>query len=255
VKYIDCQVIKNSIIHQDYGRISLDVPDIASSAMPGQFVMLKYWQGYTPFLMRPFSINAANRINGTIDILYKVIGEGTALLQRLKSGEKIKILGPLGNNFPIRNDFTRIAIIGRGVGAAPLRFLADCALEKKIDVQVFISASQPQFFFDEDFYKSVDCNFIGSCDDNKIITTFFEDQLKIDTFDAAYTCGSKRLINDIKRLMDIYSFEGYASLEEHMACGIGACKGCVCSIYREGTEQYARVCKEGPIFPIRNLVK
>lgn len=255
MNYIDCQVIGNLIIHQDYGRISLKVPDIALSALPGQFVMMKYWQGYSPFFMRPFSINSTNKINGTIDILYKVIGEATALLQKLKSGEIIKILGPLGNFFPIRNGFTRIAIIGRGVGAAPMRFLAEYALEKKIEVQVFISASQPQFFFDEDFYKFMECKFFRSCDDNKIITSFFEDQLKINTFDAAYACGSKRLIKDIKRLMDIYSFEAYASLEEQMACGVGACKGCVCSIYNEGIEQYARVCKEGPIFPIQKLVK
>ena len=252
--YIDSRVISNYEIDKDYGRISLEAPEIAAIALPGQFVMMKYWQGLTPFFMRPFSINSEDTKSGTIEILYKVVGEGTAILKKLQNGEKVQILGPLGNSFPLKDNFKRIAIIGRGVGAAPMRFLSEYARKKNVEVHVFISAAKPEFLFDTTYFQTIECQFIGCCDDRQMVTAYFEEELKQSRFDAAYVCGSKRLIGDVKRLMDQYGFEGYASLEAHMACGIGACKGCTVVINEEGTERFARVCKEGPIFPVRNLV-
>jgi dihydroorotate dehydrogenase electron transfer subunit len=73
--------------------------------------MMKYWQGLTPFFMRPFSINSTDNKNGTIEILYKVVGEGTAILKKLQKADKVQILGPLGNSFPLKENFKRIAII------------------------------------------------------------------------------------------------------------------------------------------------
>ena len=95
--YIDSQVVSNYEIDKEYGRVCLEAPEIAASALPGQFVMMKYWQGLTPFFMRPFSINSTDNKNGTIEILYKVVGEGTAILKRLQKAAKVQILGPFGN--------------------------------------------------------------------------------------------------------------------------------------------------------------
>ncbi len=255
MSYLDCKVISNAAIVTNYGRIKLAVPTIARASNPGQFIMLKFWQGNEPFFMRPFSINSVDRKAGTIEVLYKIVGVGTAMLQKIKPDTEMKILGPLGNTFPVKDSFKRIAIVGRGVGAAPMRFLMEHAKEKGIECHVFISASKPEYLFDEAFYQSAGVEYIGSCDDSRMITSYFEEKLNTLKFDAAYTCGSNRLIREIKRLSDLHGFEGYASLEEHMACGIGACKGCVCTVYRDRVEEYARVCKEGPIFSVHNLVK
>ena len=251
----NCTVVKNTTICPGYGRIVISAPEISATALPGQFVMTKYWDGNSPFLLRPFSINAVDRNAGTIEILYKVIGEGTRLLLRLKEGADFLILGPLGNSFPLNPNFSRIGIVGRGVGAAPMRFLAEEAVKQGMEVFVYVSASKEEYLFDRQYYQEMGAHFIGSCDPDKMVTSFLEEDLISKHFDAAFTCGSNRLIRDIKRLMDIYQLEGYASLEAHMACGVGACKGCVCTIYEDGEEKYAHVCKDGPVFPIRKLVK
>jgi dihydroorotate dehydrogenase electron transfer subunit len=205
--------------------------------------------------MRPFSLNSVDTAAGTLEILYKIVGTGTETLSTLPEGAEADVLGPLGSPFPLSENMERIAVIGRGVGAAPMRFLAEQARSFGIDVHAYISANREEHLFDKDAYLAAGCSFTGCTDGNINVTSFFADDLKTMKFDAAYVCGSKRLMRDVSMLMDQYGFEGYVSLEAHMACGIGACKGCVVSIkMQDGSESYARVCKEGPVFPVKRIV-
>lgn len=253
--FAEATVLRNEVFTPGFGRILLSVPQVAEQAGPGQFVMLKYWHGSEPFLMRPFSINSADRKQGTLEILYKIVGTGTELLSGVKPGSSAEVLGPLGNGFPLSGGMTRIAVIGRGVGAAPMRFLAEDARRMGISVHAYISADKEDHLFDKAAYKSAGCVFTGCTDGNINVTSFFKEDLKSLKFDAAYVCGSRRLMRDVSALMDEYGFDGYVSLEEHMACGIGACKGCVVTAKSaDGSQIYARVCKEGPVFPVKRIV-
>lgn len=254
MNYSKVTVISNEPVVKNYGRIRLDAVELAETALPGQFVMLKYWKGHAPYFMRPFSINSADKSRGTIDILYKVVGAGTDILRDLSAGAEVKILGPLGNWFEIKDSYKRAAVVGRGVGAAPMRFLAEELKRRGIETYAYISASTPEYLFDKVFFEQAGCEFRQLTDDTQKVTSLFEEDLKSLHFDAAFTCGSNRLIRDLNRLMKLNGFEGYASMEEHMACGIGACKGCVITVYDEGKSEYARVCREGPIFPLQKLV-
>lgn len=254
MNYSTVSVISNEPVVKNYGRIKLDASEIAATAKPGQFIMLKYWKGNVPYFMRPFSINSADRNAGTIEVLYKVVGVGTDLLRDLEAGAEVKILAPLGNWFEIKKHYKRAAVVGRGVGAAPMRYLAEELKRQGIDTYVYISASSPEYLFDQAYFEKAGCTFKQLTDDTKKVTSLFEEDLKSNKFDVAFTCGSNRLIRDLGRLMDIHGFEAYASMEEHMACGIGACKGCVITVYDEGKSEYVRVCREGPVFPIKRLV-
>lgn len=252
---ISAKALTNRIITPGFGRILLSAPEIAEQAKPGQFVMLKFWRGIDPFFMRPFSINTVDRAGGTLEILYKIVGQGTEILAGLPADADVEVLGPRGNGFPISDGMTRIAVIGRGVGAAPMRFLAEKARSMGIGVRAYISAGKEAHLFDKAAYEASGCVFTGCTDSNVNVTSFFAEDLKKMKFDAAYVCGSKRLMRDVSDLMDQYGFEGYVSLEAHMACGIGACKGCVVPIKTtDGSEAYARVCKEGPVFPVKRIV-
>ena len=252
---LSAKALSNGIFTPGFGRIVLDAPEIAEQAVPGQFVMLKYWQGTDPFLMRPFSINTVDRAGGTLGILYKVVGQGTELLANLPAGADVEVLAPCGNGFPLDDGMTRIAVIGRGVGAAPMRFLAEKARSMGIGVCAYISANAEEHLFDKAAYEAAGCTFTGCTDSSVNVTSFFAEDLKSMKFDAAYVCGSKRLMRDVSDLMDQYGFAGYVSLEAHMACGIGACKGCTVPVKTaDGSEAYARVCKEGPVFPVKRIV-
>ena len=252
---LSAKALTNRIITPGFGRILLSAPQIAEQARPGQFVMLKYWRGIDPFFMRPFSINTVDRAGGTLGILYKIVGEGTEILANLPADSDVEVLGPRGNGFPISDGMTRIAVIGRGVGAAPMRFLAERARSMGIGVRAYISAGKEEHLFDKAAYEASGCVFTGCTDGNVKVTSFFKEDLKKMKFDAAYVCGSKRLMRDVAALSDQYGFEGYVSLEAHMACGIGACKGCAVPLKTaDGSEAYARVCKEGPVFPVKRIV-
>ncbi len=253
--FITAKALTNRIITPGFGRILLSAPQIAEQAKPGQFVMLKYWRGIDPFFMRPFSINTVDRAGGTLGILYKVVGQGTEILADLSADAEVEILGPRGNGFPLEDGMTRIAVIGRGVGAAPMRFLAEKARSMGIGVRAYISANSEEHLFDKAAYEGSGCTFAGCTDPNVKVTDFFAEDLKKMKFDAAYVCGSKRLMKAVAELSDEYDFAGYVSLEEHMACGIGACKGCAVRVNtKDGSEAYARVCKEGPVFPVKRIV-
>lgn len=254
--YNKCIVKKTELIAEGFGRVVFDAGEIVKTSRPGQFVMIKCWEQNVPFLPRPFSINNVDKQRGLLEILYKIVGTGTKLLSKLNIGDNAMIHGPLGNGFVIPDRVKRIAVVGRGVGAAPMLYLAAEAINRSAEVYVFLSASREEFLFDKERYEDLGAKVYSSCDDSLLVTDYLGELLKDKEFDAVYTCGSKRLMKQVKRLKDIYGFEAYTSLEEHMACGVGACKGCICIINKEnGSKQYQRVCKEGPVFPIERVVE
>jgi dihydroorotate dehydrogenase electron transfer subunit len=206
--------------------------------------------------MRPISINAVDAEKGTLTLLYKVVGTGTELMSRLVAGDSVQMLGPLGKGFPIGKDCRRVAVIGRGIGIAPLRFLAETCLARGIEVYAYLSAKEPDYLFHRELLVSLGAVVRTTTDPAVHITDAFAEDLREKPFDAAYSCGSNRLARAMRDLHRQYGFPAYVSLEEHMACGIGACKGCVCREYgrEDGTEHYARVCKDGPVFDVERVI-
>lgn len=252
--YQTVEAVQTQAISPRYLRLTVRAPEMAEAAQPGQFAMLKAWEGTVPFLMRPISINDADPREGTLSFLYKVVGEGTKRMAALRPGDALQILGPLGHGFPLAPEAKRIALIGRGIGIAPLRLLARRALAQGTEVYAYLSAKEEGQLFDRQELTELGATVRHTCEAGVNVTQFFAGDLETMAFDGAYSCGSKRLMREMHELHLRYGFPSYVSLEEHMACGIGACKGCVCKTHGEDGERYETVCQCGPVFPTERIV-
>ncbi len=248
-------LVENINLNNSYYKMRIKAPQIAQEAKPGQFVMLSKWKIKELFLKRPFSFYNIEPNLGTFEILYKNVGKGTQILAESKIGDSVELIGPLGNGFKIPESVHNIAIVARGIGIAPLMPLILECKQKGINIYSFLSAqtenlllcsNKIEFTSRETFYTTDD----GSKGVKGKVTNFLEKILKEIAIDIIYTCGSKRLAKHIRNLQKKYNFLAFVSLEEHMACGIGACKGCVCKT-KDG---YKRVCREGPVFPVEEVI-
>ena len=249
------KIIEQINLNNNYYRIKIEAPQIAQEAKSGQFVMLSKWKIKELFLKRPFSFYHIEPNLGCFDILYKKVGKGTQILTESKIGDLVELIGPLGNGFNIPESAHNIAIVARGIGIAPLMPLMIKGNEKGIKVYSFLSAQTENLFLYSDKVESISKKTFYTTDDGSkgakgIVTNFLENVLKKEVIDVVYVCGSIRLTKHIRNLQRKYNFLAFVSLEEHMACGIGACKGCV----HKTKDGYKRVCKEGPVFPVEEVV-
>jgi len=249
------KIIEQINLDNNYYRIKIKAPQIAKEAKPGQFVMLSKWKIKELFLKRPFSFYNIEPYLGTFDILYKKIGKGTQILAESKIDDLVELIGPLGNGFEIPESVHNIAIVARGIGIAPLMPLMLEGKQKGIEIYSFLSAQTENLLLYGDKIESISKKTFYTTDDGSKgekgkVTNFLEKVLKETAIDVVCTCGSKRLAQHIKKLQKKYNFLAFVSLEEHMACGIGACKGCV----HKTKDGYKRVCKEGPIFPVEEVI-
>lgn len=197
----------------------------------GQFYMLRGWDDY-PLLSRPLSINDIN--DGDISFLYKAIGKGTEKLSKLKEGDNIKLQGPYGNGFPEVEG--RVALIGGGMGIAPLLYAAK-ELANKVDrLEIYLGFREEAILIDE-YKKYADELYLG-------IGSNITDQLDISKYDYILTCGPEPMMKKIIDMKGNNKTKIYVSMEKHMACGIGACLVCSC----ETSKGMTRVCKDGPVY-------
>lgn len=205
---------------------------------PGQFYMVKSWGSY-PLLSRPLSI--CDLDGDTISFLYLVVGKGTKMFSDLKEGEKIKLLGPLGNGFKLNEG--KSAIVAGGIGLAPMKYLAR-SLDVKPDLYV---GFKDKAYFIEEMEDLVGNIFISSDTGNVHTKGNVLDVYENKNYKTIYACGSNPMLNALKKVVDADSIQ--LSLEAHMACGIGACSGCTVMT----DDGYKKVCHDGPIFEAREV--
>lgn len=210
---------------------------------PGQFVNIKV-NGYT--LRRPISISSIEEDSYTI--IYKVVGAGTKVLSQLKSKDVLDVIGPLGSSFPIHEEEDHILIVGGGVGIPPLYEVAKQYRKLGKDVCAVLGFNDKESIFYEEELKALGCHVIvATMDGSYGVKGTVLDAIKEYGImnDFLYSCGPMPML---KALEEKYQ-KGYTSFEARMACGIGACMGCVCKDKKD-SEIYYRICKEGPVFPI-----
>jgi dihydroorotate dehydrogenase electron transfer subunit len=261
----------NAKIFGRYHKIILESPEIARQATPGQFVMLKVGSAQEPLLRRPFSIHKAG--GPVIEILYEAVGKGTEILAKRKTGEYIDLLGPLGNGFnyksqrhnatclsgrpclPAGRQATSQVLVAGGMGVAPLFFLAQ-KLKNYKGLVLIGARTKKQILCEKEFQKSGFSVKIatdnGSAGFRGKVTDLLENLLRAPSAElrAIYACGPRPMLKEISRLSGKYKIPSQISLEEHMACGIGACLGCVVNTQ----EGFKRVCKEGPVFKAQEII-
>lgn len=221
------------------GRIATEITN------PGQFIQIKIADKY---LRRPISIADYDCEQGTLTIIYKILGEGTALLTAYEVGAELDCLGPLGNGFDVNASATatHIVLCGGGVGIPPLYSLAKTLKatysNKKITV-VAGARSATDMFYQAEFAELVDTVYVtddGSY--NPPARNVVDAIHSLQPFDYLYTCGPTGMLNALEQ--NFAHVNRQLSLEEQMACGVGLCMGCVYPLDDGG---YIRICKEGPV--------
>jgi len=239
--------------------------EITSGARAGQFVQIKAGDELSPLLMRPFSFFAIDWEKKTFSILYQIKGRGTKKLSSYKKGDKINALGPLGNYFSYPKLIRNPVLIAGGVGIAPLACFADDLLRCKKDVTILLGLKEKSIynFLKEYFNFLKPGRFLTAIESEGhcgTVVDFFENMSSKQKYDYAAACGPNAMLKHLQKIFDKNNIPASCSMEAHLACGIGACKGCVIKIREKGRGErplaltYRRVCADGPIFNLREII-
>jgi len=230
--------------------IGVRAPQLASAARPGQFVHVGV-PGFS--LRRPISLCGI-----TAEEVRLVIGErgaGTHALSLLREGDSVDLLGPLGTGFALPEKGTHVALVGGGIGTPPLLSLAERYGESCNAILGF--RSREQVILDVDFARFCDtvvCTDDGSYGVEGTVSPALEALLQACPIDIVYACGPLPMLRAVKDLAARYGVRAQLSLEERMACGVGACLGCAVMTEHEGVREVRRVCKDGPVFEAADVV-
>jgi dihydroorotate dehydrogenase electron transfer subunit len=221
--------------------------------------MVRGWEGFDPLLPRPFSFHRLHPARGSFHLLVRIAGKATSLMAAWSPGHSVSLLGPLGTGFTLPRKGASAAIVTRGAGVAPMVALAERLKARGVGVKAFMSArSRTSMVCYETMCRLAQSVEVTSDDGSMgppgLVTDFLERHIGTQCVDVVYVCGSRRLARAVSRLQKVHGFSAFVSLEEHMACGVGACKGCVVGVAEAGSGlTYRRVCREGPLFPLEIL--
>ena len=261
------RVIRNQRVRGNYFHCVLGVGLLARRCAPGQFINCRVSSGVVPLLRRPFSIHKADAQQGRIEILYEVVGKGSAALSQKKTGEAVDIIGPLGRGFAL-NDIQEESgkdsiLVAGGMGVAPLFYLAQELKESlakkknKSKINVLIGAKTSDHILCARGLRELGCSVSIATDDGSLgfrgkVTDLLRRVLRERGHRIAgmYACGPHPMLSALSKLAHIYAIPAQVSLEAHMACGFGACLGCAVATI----DGYRRVCKEGPVFDAEEIV-
>lgn len=250
----DGTVLENSLVGPDMGRMVVRSPHITRAARPGQFLMIRCWEGepLLPRAMAPLSYDASA---GSMEIFYRIMGPGTEAMADAPAGALAYLTGPLGRPVDERFDGRKVALVGRGVGITPLLPLARHIVATGGAVASYLSARTSDYLFGLEGFRSLGPVYAIADDQgfaDQVVTSQLEEACRTESVDAAYVCGSRRLIRHTTEIGERYEFAAYAFLEEKMGCGVGYCKGCPVELRNGGG--YRLVCIDGPLFPAAEVI-
>ncbi len=271
IKVCDCQILAHYQFDGAQYILTLASELIANASKPGQFVHITVSDSLS--MRRPISIMSVDIENGTFDLLYKVVGEGTRQLSERKVGDVLSIIGPIGNGFKI-TDKKLPLLIGGGVGMPPMIAIAQQIKNSDYDPFVILGSEVP-FPFTPEL-----SNMGGKCSEASHTMPLLEDwgvacrlaslqnyegvyqgyvtdlaKKYLDSLSAdertqveVYACGPHPMLAAVAALAKEYNLPCQVSLEEYMACGVGGCAGCVVEVRTDNDVAMKRVCVDGPVF-------
>jgi len=251
LKQIGAAIISNSEIIPGVYLTWLDSPQIAATAQPGQFVMVRC--GEETLLRRPLSIHQlADESGGAkLALLFTVVGKGTQWLSQRKVGDNLDLLGPLGNGYAIHSSARNLLLLAGGIGIAPLRFLSQKAVSQGYSVRLLLGAATASQLYPGHLLPS-EIELITATEDGTVgkkgmITDFLPDF--IDRADQVFACGPTRMYQTMAS-QNLKRKPAQISLEVRMGCGLGTCYGCTLKT-KSGLKQ---VCTDGPVFDLQDIV-
>ncbi len=243
-------ILKNTSVAPDIYDMTIRLPEISALAVCGQFVEV-YPDNGVNLLARPISICQIG--DGTLRFVFQAVGAGTRLFSSLKAGQRLRVLGPCGNGYPISEE-KKFILVGGGIGVPPLLETA-CRLKDKGEVDVFLGFRSGSFLR-EDFENTGANVYIASDDGSagfKGNVVGLMESAGVQG-DVIYSCGPRIMLKAVAEYAEKRGIKAYVSMEERMACGIGACVGCTLKIKDGNGISNKKVCKDGPVFDSREVV-
>ncbi len=253
-KYLRAEIKENTSINKSHNLLVLNIPDIYDEPLPGQFYMIGTEDSHDPLLKRPFSI--FKKAKSEIQFLYRIKGKGTEKMRQMKNGEMISLIGPLGRGYPMPDKNMKPVIIAGGIGIASVFPLIQ---KLKDDACLIYGGRKSDELLMHDELKVLCKDLFISTDDGSAgkkgtvvdaLNDFLASQPSALSSRLIYACGPSKMLEAVSKIALEKGIKGYISLEENMACGVGACLGCAVRT-KKG---YERVCKEGPVFRIEEIV-
>ena len=248
----DLVVLENNPVGGNNFVLLLKAPDKLPLMSPGQFCEVKVDKEPGVYLRRPFSIHNVDYESNTLSLLIKAVGKGTTVLSGLSKGEIINIVYPLGNGFSLTKE-PKVLLVGGGCGVAPLLFLAKTFNKMGIKPIVLVGGKTEEDVPQIEAYQAVAETFVstedGSSGEKGLVTQHSLFKTRLAEFKRIYTCGPEGMMKAVSKAAEALEIPCEVSLENTMACGIGACLCCV----TETTEGHKCVCTEGPVFDSRDL--
>lgn len=237
--------------------MGLESSGIAAEARPGHFVMIRVREGTDPLLRRPFSICATER-GRLFHILYRIVGRGTSIMSEARKGNNLSVLGPLGNVFKLPKPNESPILVAGGIGIAPIIFLAGVIGKDDALIMAGFRAGEDIVDFDA-------CGLSGfpisiATDDGTVghpgfVTDLLQGHLAKTkkNYPLVFACGPVPMLRKTAAITRDHGIPGQVSLEAYMACGVGACQGCVVKAASAEKQVYFSVCEHGPVFDAASL--
>lgn len=241
------QVLSQTCLGTGVCKMVLQAPSIALRSHPGQFVQVGLQQGGT-LLRRPLGLAEADTLHGSISLIYRVVGKGTEAMSKLKPGDTVKILGPLGHGFG--KETKKPLLVGGGMGLSPLLYYAQWLSAHKIRVDVLMGGRTAEELFWQQPFAECASNIYLTTDDGSLgvkgfVTDLLPKILTKSDYDKVIVCGPEIMMENVYKVCREKIVPCEVSLERRMGCGLGACLSCSIDT-RSGRR---KVCKDGPVFP------
>lgn len=244
-----------------YGQLRLRTGP-SPQVLAGQFAMLKPHGLVEPLLRRAMAYFRANEESHEVEFIYQKLGRGTSALARLKPGDKVDLLGPLGNTFDYSNAGLEAVLVAGGVGSAALYIVAEDLVKRGRRVRLFIGgASKGDLCGLGEFERLLGTSMIscatidGSHGERGFVTAPFEKLLESHRDVEVFACGPDAMLYRVAAIASQFSIPAQLSLEAPMACGFGICVGCAVAVASDAPEGfvYKKVCTDGPVFRAEEL--
>ena len=262
---VAAEVIRNDRLSADYNVLALAAPEIAATALPGQFVMLRPQSHWDPLLRRPFSIfeivrDESGRTIG-LSILNKRVGIGTAMLLDARTGQRVGVLGPLGKPFVPVAPPEEAWMVAGGVGLAPFATLAEALAARKTPMTLFYGGRSAADLFYAPFFEALGARLVLTTEDGTRgeegrITEPLQRLMAArsrSTPITLYACGPTPMMRAVAAMGGRAGLPVFVSLEPVMGCGLGGCYSCVVPLRQKQGAHFVRSCIEGPVFDAGTL--
>jgi dihydroorotate dehydrogenase electron transfer subunit len=251
-------IVRNVPLSADTYWMEIEAPAVAALALPGQFVMVRCWEGLDPLTARPFSV--ADVVGDVIAIAYAVVGRATKLMAGTAAGGRAALLGPLGRPFSTGTGAAHHVMVAGGIGCAPFPLLARALREADPAGEriLLYGARSAKHLHLLDQFRELMTGVEIATDDGSAGRRGFVTDLAAEWLSRPgvrlYACGPTPMFAAIDRVLAGTDVPCEISVEPIMACGFGACYGCVVPVRRGEDFEYVKSCEKGPTFPIRELI-